>query len=261
VVKGLSKKLDTLKGTASDSKSLYERELLSDEGYEEALGDVVRVEGAIKAVAVFGKVATGLAVISALVDGIFRLFHPTTMSVAMWNETDLDLEWSLPYLNDGSYWINSDGGQNATWRPFPKKSTVNNDVSPIFGPITEPTVAAVNLLFANGTSSSPLADQPIDQCIAIRAKGSTDDPYVVLLSAPLVGANSMGMGSGKGDLDYFNTNIDTTQSSQLDLHYPFKVTGTQLDFHLVTDALKGQTTYAGFQGYNYNTLLYIKTAS
>jgi len=261
VVKGLTTKLDRLKSTASDAKDLLDKEWYSDEGYEEAVADVLRVEGAIKAVEVFGKVTVVLAVISALVDGIFALFHPTTMSVSMWNETDLDLEWSLGYLNNGSYWINSDGGQNGDWRPFPKKSTVNGDVTPIFGPITQETVAAVNLLFANGKSNGPLADQPIEQCILVRQAGSSGVPYVLLLSAPLVGANSLGVGTGAGDQDYFNATLAGTPSDQLDQHYTFSIGGTQVDFHLVTDALKGQTTYAGFQGYNYNTLLYIKTAA
>ncbi|WP_222195814.1 LamG domain-containing protein [Modestobacter italicus] len=261
VVKGLTAKLDGLKSTASDAKDLYTKELMSDEGYEQAVADVVEVEGVIKAVEIFGRVTAVLAVLSALVDGIFALFHPTTMSVSMWNETDLDLEWSLGYLNDGSYWVNSDGGQNGDWRPFPKKSTVNGDVSPIFGPITQETVAAVNLLFANGKGDGPLADQPIDQCILVRQAGSTDVPQCLLLSAPLVGANSLGLSAGAGDQAYFNATLAGTPSDQLDQQYTVSIGGEQIDFHLVADALKGQTTYAGFQGYNYNTLLYIKTAA
>ena len=260
VMKGLNSKLSTLKSSASDAKGLYDQEQLSDEAYDEALGAVVDMEKAIGVVDVIGSIGTGLAVLAGLVDGIFALFHPTTTSVSMWNETELDLEWSLTYLNDGSYWLNSDGQDQTTWRPFPAINTVTTDTSPIFGPITQETVAAVNLLFGNGKSGSPLAANDIDQCIAIREKNSDDEPYILLLSAPLTGANSMGMGQGAGDENYYTTTYPDTPMNAT-ASYTFTIGGQSVEFNLTADAMNGQTTYAGFQGYNYNTLLYIKPSS
>ncbi|QQS54166.1 MAG: hypothetical protein IPM89_15360 [Candidatus Competibacteraceae bacterium] len=226
---------------------------------DEAAQDVVNFANALRVVNIATKVFAVVSILSVLVDFFLAVFHKMTYTFSMWNETDVDLEWSLTYTADDTSWLNSDGKSGGNWYPFPKMNNVESGLIPLGGGLDYDKVAAVNLSLANGSKSAAISAVGIHVCIAIRQKGATENVMVVLIDAPLIGDNKMLLDQGKGDESYYNDNIDRATES-LSTSFKFQVAGKTLEAKLSTDQNSGETHYGGIGGYNYNALLYIKNA-
>jgi hypothetical protein len=267
----LTKYLAGLRNTAKNAFELAELPFNSGVEADKAVATVAKVEGAIKWVKWSGRAAMVLGVLALLVDGFFALFHKMTYSLEMWNETSVDLEWSITYtgsikdvsdpLNEGdTVWINNQNNVKPTdWQQFPKKNAIDDGLIPLGGGLTYEKVAAVSLVFANGSEKTVVSAAGIRTCISIRQKGGTENVCVVLLHAPLTGKNKMHLGSGKGDRSYYYSKVKSATDAQ-SFSFTFTVDGKKLEATIHTDQVKGQTNYGGIEGYNYNALLHIKEA-
>lgn len=247
-VKALTRIVDGMKTTAADAAAVAEAVGNAEREADEAVATIARIESAIKIIKFLGTASTILGVLTLLVDGFFALFHKMTCAFSVWNETDLDFEWSITHTGKYTHCINQQNNLNIeNWNNFPGMNKVDDGLIPLGGGLTYDKVAAVELVFANGDKGDMVSAANILFNFSVRTKGTQNTVFVASVEVPLTSDNKMSV-SADGSKQ---------KSSDKQQSFDFSVDGKQYVVNMATDQVSGTTNYAGVTGYNYTILLHV----
>jgi hypothetical protein len=225
----------------------------------QAAQQIARLSSAAKFFRIAGDVFMFIGIVAMLTDFFVQLFHKTTMCLSVWNDTDVDLEYSVSYIDSRCVWINPDPGVNVgAWLPLPKRNAASGDLANL-GVGSQPHVASGDIMLASGAKEAVITAVGVHACVSIRQKGTGTPACVILIEAPLVGKNSMSLGAGAGDGTYFNTKVNSAQQT-FRTTFDFSLGGRALTGTLCTDQIEGETSYIGVEGYNYTMMMQINQA-
>jgi hypothetical protein len=236
---------------------------LAEAGGEEAVGVAVEtaaaagseeiaasigLEIALGALAVVELIGIVVAVAAVAILIIEALFQRRTHQLTIFNTTDSSFRFEVSYL----YNSQPAGAQQGV---LPPKSTVKDDSSPIWGPITY-DLASKAVLF--------LQNQELYEGIGYVLNFQSDSapPFAVLGDIPDAGANSFLVQEGSQGGENWYDDI-TGGDNPFKQNHALKQLRQQVQvgprrLTLVNDQLTGNTNYSGYTGENYCSILYIE---
>jgi hypothetical protein len=213
-------------------------EIAASIGLEVALGALAVVElvGIIVAVA-----AVAIFIIEALIQ---RRTHQLTI----FNTTDSSFAFQITYLYNSQ-------PTGATQGVLPPKRKVEDDSSPIFGPITYDLASKAVLFLQNQNPAMGIG-------YVLNFQSDSAPPFAVLGDIPDAGPNSFLVQPGsQGGQNWYNDVTGgvypwTENHALKQLRQQVQAGPRRLT--LVNDQLTGNTSYGGYTGENYCSILYIE---
>jgi hypothetical protein len=201
--------------------------------------------GALAVVEVIGIVVAVAAVAIIIIEAIFQR---RTHQLTIFNTTDSSFRFGVSYLYNSQ-------PTGAPQGVLPPKSTVKDDTSPIWGPITYDLASKAVLFLQNQDLSKGVG-------YVLNFQSDSAPPFAVLGDIPVAGANSFLVQEGyqggeawyddvTGGDNPFTPNRALKQLRQQVQVGPRRIT-------LVNDQLTGNTNYGGYTGENYCSILYIE---
>jgi hypothetical protein len=244
---GLTRYFGSLAGAGGDETVAAAVEAASAAGSEEITASI-GLEVAFGALAVVEVVGIAVAVAAAAVLIIEAIIQRRTHQLTIFNTTDETFTWQASYFYNAR-------PSSVPQGVLPPKRTVEDDTSPIFGPVTYDLASSSVVFLQNVDPSKGIG-------YVLNFDSDSSPPFAVLGDIPVSGANSFLVQEGTqaganwyqavtGGDNPFQPNHALKQVRQQVQIGPRRLT-------LVNDQLTGNTHYGKYTGENYCSILYIE---
>jgi len=244
---GLTRYFGSLAGAGGDETVAAAVDAAAAAGSEDIAASI-GLEVAFGALAVVEVIGIAVAVAAAALLIIELIIKRRTHQLTIFNTTDATLTWQATYL----YNAEPGGDPQGT---LPPKRRVQDDTSPVFGPVAYDLASSAVLFLQNVDPSRGIG-------YVLDVQSDSSPPFAVLGDIPVSGANSFLVQEGTqggeswyqaitGGDDPFTPNHALKQVRQQVQVGPRRLT-------LVNDQLTGNTVYGKYTGENYCSILYIE---